>query len=70
MESDLKININNVSKKFKDQQVLDHVELYCEGGTIIGIMGRNGSGKSVLFKCICDFIKVDEGEIFINGKKN
>ena len=70
MGIDLTIKIENVSKKFADQQVLDHVNLYCESGTIIGIMGRNGSGKSVLFKCICDFLKVDEGQILINGKNN
>lgn len=70
MEIGLTIKIEDVSKKFEDQQVLDHVNLYCESSTIIGIMGRNGSGKSVLLKCICDFIKVDEGTILINGKKN
>lgn len=70
VEIDLTIKIENVSKKFADQQVLDHVNLYCESGTIVGIMGRNGSGKSVLFKCICDFLKVDEGRILINGKNN
>lgn len=70
MEIESMLKIDSVSKKFGNQQVLDHVNLYCEGGTIIGIMGRNGSGKSVLFKCICDFIKIDEGTILINGKKS
>lgn len=68
--TNISIEIENISKTFDNQQVLNHVNLYCEGGTITGIMGRNGTGKSVLFKCICDFLKVDEGVILINGQKN
>lgn len=70
ISTNLTIKIENMSKKFENQQVLDHVNLYCESGSITGIMGRNGTGKSVLFKCICDFIKPDEGTILINGQQN
>lgn len=62
------IEVNHISKKFGKQQVLNQVSLRCESGKIYGIVGYNGSGKTVLFKCICGFYHVDEGEILINGK--
>lgn len=61
------IEIINISKKFKETSALNQVTLSFEKGQIHGIIGRNGSGKTVLFKCICGFMKVDEGEILING---
>ena len=64
------IEIKNVSKKFENQMVLEQVNLVCPSGEITGLIGRNGSGKSVLLKCICDMLKCDEGEIWINGEKN
>ena len=63
------IKVINASKNFKDQKVLNNVSLTCESGKIYGIVGRNGSGKTVLFKCICGFLKLDEGEIYIKDKK-
>ena len=62
------INIKNVSKSFKNQKVLKDISLSLESGKIYGIVGYNGSGKTVLFKCICGFYKVDQGEITVNGK--
>ena len=46
------ITVENVSKNFKDTKVLKDISLQCEGGKIYGIVGHNGSGKTVLFKCI------------------
>ncbi len=63
------IKIVDISKKFKNNQVLSHVDLSCEAGKIYGIVGYNGCGKTVLFKCICGFYKVDYGDIYIRGKK-
>ncbi|MHC5269115.1 ABC transporter ATP-binding protein [Enterococcus sp. LJL98] len=63
------IEIMNVTKKFKDTIALNQVSLTFERGKIHGIIGRNGSGKTVLFKCICGFMKVDEGKIILNGKE-
>ena len=40
-----------------------------EQGKIHGIVGRNGSGKTVLFKCICGLLKLDGGEILVGGKR-
>lgn len=63
------IEVKNVTKKFKEYKALDHVSLTFERGKIHGIIGRNGSGKTVLFKCICGFLKTDEGEILVDGKR-
>ena len=62
------IEIEHVSKSFKGMQVLNDVNMTCSGGNIYGIVGHNGSGKTVLFKCICGFLRVDSGNIAINGK--
>lgn len=63
------IVINQLMKSFQDKSVLNQVSLTCESGKIYGIIGYNGSGKTVLFKCICGFMKPDKGEIFVNGVK-
>lgn len=63
------IEVKNVTKQFKEFKALDDVSLSFERGKIHGIIGRNGSGKTVLFKCICGFLKTDKGEITVNGKK-
>lgn len=63
------ININEVSKSFKSQKVLDGVSLTVPRGTVCGIIGRNGSGKSVLFKCICGLCKPDAGVIYVRNKQ-
>lgn len=63
-----KIEVINVSKKFKNEQVLQNINLTLEDNKIYGFVGRNGSGKSVLFKMICGYIFADEGKIVVNGK--
>lgn len=63
------IKIVDASKSFKNQKVLQNISLECGSGKIYGIIGRNGSGKTVLFKCICGFLKLDEGEIRVEGRK-
>ena len=51
-----KIRIENVTKKFGSYAALDGISLSFEKGKIHGMIGRNGSGKTVLFKCICGFL--------------
>lgn len=63
------IEVRNVTKCFKEYKALDDVSLSFERGKIHGLIGRNGSGKTVLFKCICGFLKIDSGEILVDGKK-
>ena len=69
MTDDVVIQVNNVSKKFKSQVVLKDITLQCRTGRIYGFVGYNGSGKTVLFKCICGLLYVDAGEIRVNGEK-
>lgn len=63
------LEVKNVSKSFHKIQVVKQVNMRCESGKIYGIVGHNGSGKTVLLKCICGFLKYDEGEILVNGKR-
>ncbi len=62
------ITVENVSKSYKDKCVLQDVSLELKQGMIYGLVGRNGSGKTVLMKCICGFAKVTTGKICLNGK--
>ena len=62
------IEMKHVSKSFKGTLVLRDVNMICRSGKIYGIVGYNGSGKTVLFKCICGFLHVDSGNIWVNGK--
>lgn len=64
-----KIVVKNVSKMFGKEKVLDNVSLTVKKGSIVGIVGRNGSGKTVLFKLICGFYSASDGEIIVDGKK-
>lgn len=63
------IEVQNVTKRFKETTALKQVSVNFERGKIHGLIGRNGSGKTVLLKCICGFMMVDEGEILVDGKK-
>lgn len=63
------IEIENVSKNFSGRKVLDGVSFEIERGSICGLIGRNGSGKTVLMKCICGFLIPDSGNIRIRGRK-
>lgn len=64
-----RIEVQNVVKRFRDQVVLKNVSISFEKGQIHGIVGRNGSGKTVLFKCICGLMHPEEGVILVNGKR-
>ena len=66
--SQVTIKVDNAVKKFDKYTILDHVNITCNKGEICGIVGRNGSGKTVLFKSICGFVKLNEGTITVNGK--
>ncbi len=64
-----KIEIHHLKKRFKEYTALDDFSMDFEAGKIHGLIGRNGSGKTVLFKCICGFLKADGGEILVDGKR-
>lgn len=62
------IEVTNLKKTIKDVLILDIPKLTLEKGTCYGFVGRNGSGKSMLFKSICGYINFD-GEIFVDGQQ-
>lgn len=64
----MKIEICNISKMFKDNVILDDINMTLLEGNIYGFKGRNGSGKSVLLKIMCDLISPTKGEVRVNGK--
>ena len=57
------ITIDHVTKSFGPEKVLREVSLNLRAGAIHGIIGRNGSGKTVLMKCICGFMQPNQGKI-------
>ncbi len=57
------LNLYNIKKIFKGNIVLDSINLEVEEGSCIHIYGKNGCGKSTLFKIVCDILKADEGII-------
>lgn len=63
------ISVENVTKQFKEQTVLNDVSLEIKEGEICGIVGRNGSGKTVLFKCICGLLKPTTGKIYVRNQE-
>lgn len=69
MESKVVIRINNLTKKIDSNIILQNINLSLEEGLIYGIVGRNGSGKTMLFKSICGLIIPSEGEIYVFNKK-
>lgn len=62
------IQVNDVSLTIKKNEILRNVMVSFEKGKIHGLIGRNGSGKTMLMKCICGFVKPTDGEIIVNGK--
>lgn len=63
------IQVDDIVLRFKKDILLDHVSYQCEHGKIHGIVGRNGSGKTLLMKCICGFIRPNEGHIYVRDKE-
>lgn len=66
---DIAISVQNVYKKFGEDTVLSDVCRDFEESKIHGIVGNNGSGKTVLMKCICGFLLPTKGKIFVNYKQ-
>ena len=63
------ISVQHVYKDFKGEPVLKDVHHDFEEGKIHGIVGNNGSGKTVLMKCICGFLHPTSGKIFVGYKQ-
>ncbi len=63
------IEVRHLTKKFKNTTIVEDVNMQIEDGTIVGIIGRNGSGKTVLFKMIAGLLKPTEGVICVDKVK-
>ncbi|MDO4337437.1 MAG: ABC transporter ATP-binding protein [Eubacteriales bacterium] len=63
-----KIEVCNISKSINKKIIFANVSGTFKSGNIYGFIGRNGSGKTVFFKCLCGFMEVSEGKIMQNKK--
>ena len=63
------IQLQNLVKTFGQDTVLKGITHDFERGKIHGIVGNNGSGKTVMFKCICGFLQPTEGKVLVDGKQ-
>lgn len=63
----MKIEIKNLSKSFKNNTIIKDINMELEGGKICGLVGRNGSGKSVFLKIISGLYNPTSGEVIYNG---
>lgn len=62
------VSISGLYKRFDKETVLENISIDIEYGKIYGIIGRNGSGKTVFMKCVCGMTKISEGEVSVRGK--
>lgn len=62
------IKVDNLRKTFGEEEVLKGISCEFAKGKMHAVIGNNGSGKSVFFKCICGFIRPTQGHIYVNGK--
>ncbi|MCI5919497.1 MAG: ATP-binding cassette domain-containing protein [Roseburia sp.] len=61
------LELKQVSKKIKNNMILDHISLELEKGNIYGLQGKNGSGKTMLIKAMCGLLIPTEGSVTVNG---
>jgi len=63
------IEVKNISRKIKDKIIFHNISFTIEKGQCVGLVGHNGSGKTMIMKAICGFIPVDAGEVYANAEK-
>jgi ABC-2 type transport system ATP-binding protein len=68
--SEYALNLVGVHKSFKTKSVLRGVDLSLETGTIMGLMGKNGAGKSTMIKCLLGLLKTDAGSATVFGENS
>lgn len=62
------LELNSVSKIMGNKKIVDNISFHINEGEIFGFLGPNGAGKTTTIKMITGLLKIDEGDIFINGK--
>lgn len=62
------IQVEHIKKQFGDAVVLNDINMELKPGNVYGLVGRNGSGKTMLMKCICGFVTPTSGTIRVEGK--
>ncbi len=67
-KDDFLLSIRGMSKSFGRNRVLDRIDLDVKRGSVMGLMGENGAGKSTMMKCLFGTYQKDEGEIYLNGR--
>jgi len=68
MERNVMMTVEGLEKRFRNEVIITGVDMVLEKGKIYGLVGMNGSGKTVLMKCICGFLQPTEGKITVEGK--
>ena len=68
-KEDIVLSIRGMCKSFGRNRVLDHINLDVKRGSVMGLMGENGAGKSTMMKCLFGTYQKDEGKIILNGKE-
>ncbi len=68
-QQDVVLSIQGMSKTFGRNRVLDHINLELHRGSIMGLMGENGAGKSTMMKCLFGTYQKDEGTIVLDGRE-
>ena len=63
------LKVKNLNKSFDGKKIIDDVSFSVERGLIVGLLGKNGSGKTTVIKMINDLLTIDSGEILIGGEK-
>ena len=63
------LEIKNISKSFDNKKIIDDVSFEIEEGKIVGLLGKNGSGKTTILKMINNLLTVDSGEIMVCGNE-
>ena len=66
---DMSVIVRDVSKRMGKNDVLRNVSIEVDPGTVVGLQGINGSGKTMLMRAVCGLIKPTEGEISIDGQR-
>ena len=64
------VECKNLCKKFDEKQILENINLTIPKGKIIGLLGKNGTGKTTLIKLINDLLTPTSDKVLINGNKH